>query len=855
MTKEQKESTNQIKHYQIILFSCFFGCILMLNSNYVNKNRDMIRLDKEREVLFNNLIQQRQLSEDSSSTDEICSRASKDLNEFYKTADLSKIDLEDGPIKAEDKNEGYMKALIKIVRSFADEGGEEEDDEGEGDSDSDSSSSKISKKNILEYGNRLIPMLVFLIIGILSIIGWIVCCFCTCCNCCCCCCCKKPNCKIPCFIFTYVFFALVVAVCIYGLSQANKIFVGLADSECSALKFFDQVLNGETKQTLPRWAGIRSINQILIDLNTTLNSLTGDTYDQLGTHYTTIGNKRSSFNNKMQTTGDEFWDGTNYKTPYVKTYTGGTTDYPRSGNYIYDTVKMFGRWDGTQYTEDSFLDMWNREYSRVSQDAYDNLGRARDSFTDLLDENIGPIQDSLTDGVSSLDELTEPFQNAKEQIADMLAGTSEKIDKYGKMGVKIVFGVLMIINVALAVLLLLICLFSGQACTSCCCCRCIFKICTHVLWNVLALMMILSFIVGALLSLVGRIGGDAMTLVSFIVSEDNFNDEQNPLLLNKLGDAKKYLKRCIQGDGDIAQELNLGDSLDSFDEINNVEQNITNYIDEFDTVIHNLPTYNLIKNRLESQLNYGTAINMIHEDGITTAHPAIVYSEVLDKINTIVGTSNRQWSTEEENNYLCTDTSIPADAKYYPKSCKPIAKVTDGTYTSGSDFDIYANFIDDMDTIVAYANQDEFTPISPNAKSVRGVIDELNDDYIDYLQAYIDALDFFKGVIHRITTIIRRYTGDDNNSAFAFLNGKFIGTNLKIILKYLKHSLGEDFYTVGICLVVVGFSLILSISSTILLIIIINVGLEENKKKEKMSKSNPFVSEFQTNYVTDGPKY
>ena len=125
MIKEQKDSTNQIKHYQIILLSCFFCCILMLNSNYVNKNREMIRLDKEREVLFNHLIQQRQLSEDSSSTDEICSRASKDLNEYYETADLSKIDLEDGPIKAEDKNEGYMKALINIVRTMADDSEED----------------------------------------------------------------------------------------------------------------------------------------------------------------------------------------------------------------------------------------------------------------------------------------------------------------------------------------------------------------------------------------------------------------------------------------------------------------------------------------------------------------------------------------------------------------------------------------------------------------------------------------------------------------------------------------------------------------------------------------------------------
>ena len=53
---------------------------------------------------------------------------------------------------------------------------------------------------------------------------------------------------------------------------------------------------------------------------------------------------------------------------------------------------------------------------------------------------------------------------------------------------------------------------------------------------------------------------------------------------------------------------------------------------------------------------------------------------------------------------------------------------------------------------------------------------------------------------------------------------------MKIVLKYLKYSLGEDIYTVGICLVIVGFSLIFSISSTILLIVIINIDLEKNKK-------------------------
>ena len=163
-----------------------------------------------------------------------------------------------------------------------------------------------------------------------------------------------------------------------------------------------------------------------------------------------------------------------------------------------------------------------------------------------------------------------------------------------------------------------------------------------------------------------------------------------------------------------------------------------------------------------------------------------------------------------------------------------------------------------MDTIVDYANKINPNPSTPlNPKSVRDVIDTLQNEYYDYLDTYIIVLDFFKGVIHQITSIVREYTGDDSDSAFAFLNGKFIGTNLKIILKYLKNSLGKDFYTVGICLVVVGFSLILSISSTILLIIIINIGLKENIEREKMAKdtNNQLVSEYRSNYVTDGPKY
>ena len=105
-----------------------------------------------------------------------------------------------------------------------------------------------------------------------------------------------------------------------------------------------------------------------------------------------------------------------------------------------------------------------------------------------------------------------------------------------------------------------------------------------------------------------------------------------------------------------------------------------------------------------------------------------------------------------------------------------------------------------------------------------------------YLDSYIDVLKNFNKTINSITSILDEYIGGESGQTFAFLNGLFIGKNLKIILKYLKYSLGEDLYTVGLCLIIVGFSLIFSISSTILTIVIINVDIDLNKEIVKQEE-------------------
>ena len=818
---------------------------MLLNSNYVNNQREAIKSEKRSEELFSKLIQKRKLENTNENTEEVCSRASDSLNEYYKTGDLSEIDLDDKPIKCEDKDKSYMQTLIDLVREYADD---DSSDGGSGTSNDRLRNLKgdLDTDKLIDYLMRILPFAVFLVFSILAIFGWIICCVCCCCDCCCCCCCKKEgsNCKTICFIFTYVFYALVVAVSVYGLTQSKKIFVGLANTECSILKFFGQVLDGEIKEERPKWAGISGIKTLLNDLMDTITRLKDDSYSSLEEGINDIEQKKTSFNNEMEKAGKAFFtDDTysDYKGDYKRDYTTlGIEDYPLEDVYVLDMVKRFGKKEENGYTEDSQLSYWHDEYSIVAENADKYLKTAQEGFDDILATSFGEVKKALDDGKNNLDKITKPFTDAEDEIGDILADYSGSIDEYGKLSVTLVFSVLMVMNIALGVLMILIYLFSSQTCADCCCIRCLFKTCTHVLWNVLALMLILSFLIGSLLGLIGTIGGDAMSLVSYIMSEENF-DSAHPLILNKIDEkALKYIKRCIHEDGDISQELGLGDSLGAFGKINDVEGNITTAIQNFTRIQKQCITYTLLTQKLkqEASIDGETFLLSVKGENVNERRNAINYKLFLDQINNEASSNNR-WDVTSPSKLKC-EQSLSPDESYHPKYCQPYNK----RGTQNDKFKKYSEVLKDIDDMVAYANDGTKTD------SVISVIKNLKEEYDKYLGSYTGVLTNFLNIIKSITDLVRQYSGDDD--AFSFLNGKFIGTNLKIILKYLKYSLGVDLYTVGVCLCVVGCSLALSISSTILLIVLINIELKKNQEMRRIAQTGG-VTEFQTNVVQQNP--
>jgi hypothetical protein len=333
MKNELKKMSQKIKYYHILILGCILSPLIFINSNYVNNQRAEEKLNKEKSRLFDQIISGRYLEEDkdkekeSSTSDkvnEVCNKGSDELKSYYKSGNLGEIEIKEGGIECKEKDKDYMKAIISILKSKLkgedkeDSDGarilnEQEKKEGEGEDDD-------LTNNLMTYGKHLLPILIFLVIAILCIPGWLMCCFCCCCNCCCCCCCKKSGCKIPCFIVTYVLYALVVVVCIYGLSQSNHIFVGLADTECSILRFFGELIDGETKDSLPKWAGMSGIQNILTNLEQTLNNIKDNSLNDINEKIDNLdkpGKPKKLFLNELKEAHKTFHIGGNENNGYL----------------------------------------------------------------------------------------------------------------------------------------------------------------------------------------------------------------------------------------------------------------------------------------------------------------------------------------------------------------------------------------------------------------------------------------------------------------------------------------------------------------------------------------------------------
>ena len=115
--------------------------------------------------------------------------------------------------------------------------------------------------------------------------------------------------------------------------------------------------------------------------------------------------------------------------------------------------------------------------------------------------------------------------------------------------------------------------------------------------------MIIIFIIGVAFTLIGILGNDSVSVISFLVSEENLGEEGENLIIDQLGLDKKYLNVCINGDGRINSLFNINSKQNN--SLNNLiknEEQINKIKNEFEKR-KSFTTYSYYLDQLKARLN------------------------------------------------------------------------------------------------------------------------------------------------------------------------------------------------------------------------------------------------------------
>ena len=831
----------KFKSFYIICLLCF---IFIVNSYYLNQKRNT---DKEKKGKTSFTIFEKRFLEGINNTEtkeekyidinQVCSRGSKNLNSYYKSGSISELDIDDEPIKYQDKDNELNKAIIFLLRKYFDFDNENANNLIK--------NGKSDKDNFLIILNNYIPMLIFFCFGLISIFGWIICIVCFCCDCCCCCYCKKAKCFLPIYVFTFLFYILIIITSIIGLIRTNKIFNGLADIECSFLKIFDQFIIGETKDVFPKWIGIDKIIDIFEGLKINILNFDINTIIDLSEKKDKISLKRNEFSKYINNFDNFFYNKGIYHNNYTISFNNLNSLAQYKYNYVLDMIKFIGHKNELEnfYPNNTFLYEWKKEYSFLSEQADIYINNTKENYDYIIKEKSRIIE-SINKTEEALDKLKIPFNKIKDRISEEIVDYSKKIDKYGKIIIKTILISLIIIIIFLAVLISSLNFFF----LDCCICRFLYKIGVHFLWNILALMMILTLTFGSIFSLFGKLGEKGISILSFIVSEENIWDE-NSLFLHWLdnNDTKKYLNICIHGNGNLENEFNSGNILNSIKNISDILNNVNDINKILNEIKETKPTYNRIQKMIINRTQYLTSeFGLLSVDNYIKGETNITLKNILEKFNSKIAEIHKYeiWDINGDKTKICDknkDFLNMENNKFHPLTCKPIDR--DWINNDSTDIIIkdYAILISAIVDLVQNLNNE-------NSDTFKNKLDKLNIHYNNYLDSYINILNFLEKSITNLIGEIKKEVGKEQ--IFSFMDGKFIRINIKIILKYLKKNLGKDLFTLGIIFIIIGISLILSISSTILLNIIIKINRQISFENERQ-KFERYCSQKKCEFADD----
>ena len=786
-----------IKKYNLLLKIFVLVIITILIFPFIVKKISNIIKKRNNEQLSINIIENEEeknyflrLLDFLSSSKKICDRGSKSLKKYFETGDTQYVNLYDFEGKS-----NPPKYIIELVEALDEQDESKQDD-------------------LIEHYIRhhLILVILYFVVAIVSIAGWIACGVCCCCNCRCFPCCLDSKCLYPFFVVCTVMNLIIIICCIIGLVKTHLIFKALANSECSLLNFINEGIEGESKQTLPKWGGIYTILEILNKTEKEIEDLSKNQDSELNN--TIIYNKtRANFEKFLINSTNIIKNEQRYKKNYL------------SKNYILDIAKKFGEYNDStkQFPNGSYCYRWLNEIPEIG-------------FTERLYYDLSDIINIKTRellGLVSLhiQNLSYSLEDVKDLIGDEVVQYADDIDKYGKLAFYLAFSLVLFFTVVLQILLIIYIFFcSGKT---------PIKVFIHIFWYILALLMFIIFLIGTFCTLLGKLGSDIIEMFSYIISPQNLESE-SPLIFR---DAE-FLNECINGNGDLASLSQIKFLFEKIDEIKNYLQ----FLDVYLKLIISMKKDNIYNSVIE-EINERKDLDITNFGFIGVNSSFYNNSDYL-KLDQCVSNLNKEiqscsindrWSftcesefpqLEEEkcnlaSNNKCMDPSTCSNnelsKKYQNIGCTQadeLAKVVDAIFSS-VDF---------------AANESEINSLINQAGNI-------SEQYSIYLNVTRNTLNNYITFFLPITIIFDALVGTE--SIVVFLNCAFLGENIRVMLYYLYHKVAKETKRLAVLLLIIGLAIGISIAFLLAIINIINK--EQNDKKNKIKSPSADTTNAEIN--------
>ena len=235
----------------LVSFTLLFLPIILINtSKLLLKDKEeqvdstIFEKDEENKIYLRKLRSVGQ--EYYSDTEDICKRTSDGLKYYLQTGDTKYVDLYDFESRTDPSGK-----IQDLMEAF--------------------SENKSSKFRDYQWHNTIFVLL--FVLALLFIVGWITCGICCCCNCKCCDFCINKSYLVPCFIVCTIMNLIIIVCCIIGLCKTKSNFRGAANGECAILHFINEGIDGESKESYPKWLGIKGTIDMLNSTYSQLNKI------------------------------------------------------------------------------------------------------------------------------------------------------------------------------------------------------------------------------------------------------------------------------------------------------------------------------------------------------------------------------------------------------------------------------------------------------------------------------------------------------------------------------------------------------------------------------------------------------